>query len=118
MSQMIEYFMNDDAGEGPCVRPLEFSEPDARREEGERLGAGANPLHGLRIQLQVRVGAASMTVAQLLEARAHEVMVLDRTLEDPVDLVLEGHVVARGQLVAVDGAFAVRITELPVALRL
>jgi flagellar motor switch protein FliN/FliY len=35
-----------------------------------------------------------------------------------VDLLLDGKVVARGQLVAVDGHFAVRITELPVALKL
>jgi flagellar motor switch protein FliN/FliY len=35
-----------------------------------------------------------------------------------VDLVLEGKVVARGELVAVDGFFAVRITELPLPLRL
>jgi flagellar motor switch protein FliN/FliY len=58
-----------------------------------------------------------MTVGELLAARENEVLVLDRTVEQPVDLVLEGSVVARGQLVAVDGSFAVRITELPLPLK-
>jgi flagellar motor switch protein FliN/FliY len=118
MSQMIESFMNGNAGEGPCAQPLEFGEAGAGRIEAEPLACAANALHAIRIRLQVRVGEASMTVAQLLEAREHEVLVLDRTLEQPVDLTLEGRVVARGELVALDGAFAVRITELPVAWKL
>ena len=40
-----------------------------------------------------------------------------RNPDKPVDLVLEGKVVARGQRVAVDGKFAIRISELPVALK-
>ena len=116
MSQMIESFMNAEGGEGLCARPLEYAE--AAAAAGDPLGASANPLHALRVRLQVRVGEASMTVAQLLAAREHEVLVLDRALEEPVDLVLEGRVVARGQLVAVDGMFGVRIAELPLALRL
>lgn len=118
MSQMIESFMNGDAGEGLCAQPLEYEEAGASRPQGDPLGPSANPLHAIRVRLQVRVGEASMTVAQLLDARANEVLVLDRTLEQPVDLVLEGRVVARGELVGVDGAFAVRITELPMPLRL
>jgi flagellar motor switch protein FliN/FliY len=58
-----------------------------------------------------------MTLGELLAARRNEVLVLDRGVEQPVDLLLEGRVVARGQLVAVDGAFAVRITELPLPLK-
>jgi flagellar motor switch protein FliN/FliY len=65
------------------------------------------------------VGHAALTVGELLGARENEVLVLDRTVDQPVDLVLEGRVVARGQLVAVDdGSFAVRISELPLPLRL
>jgi flagellar motor switch protein FliN/FliY len=76
-----------------------------------------NPLHAVRTRLNVCVGDAELTVGELMSAKEHQVLVLDRGLEDPVDLVLEGKVVARGQLVAVDGHFALRITELPVALK-
>ncbi|WP_245783671.1 FliM/FliN family flagellar motor switch protein [Paracidovorax konjaci] len=76
------------------------------------------PLHQLRTTLQVCVGSATLTVGELLNAQAHQVLVLDRSLEQAVDLVLEGQVVARGQLVAVGDRFAVKLTELPVPLSL
>ncbi|MRD48677.1 FliM/FliN family flagellar motor switch protein [Caenimonas koreensis] len=75
-----------------------------------------NPLLAVRTTLQVCVGEVQMTVGDLLAATEHQVLVLDRTVEQPVDLTLEGKVVARGQLVAVDGRFALRITELPAPL--
>ena len=97
------------------------------------LLASAHPLHGIKTELQVCVGHAQVTVGELLNATAQPVVVLDRTPEQPVDLqqqqqpgvpsppvdlLLNGQVVARGQLVAVDGHFAVRITELPLPLAL
>ncbi|AYM96380.1 flagellar motor switch protein [Acidovorax sp. 1608163] len=80
------------------------------------VAAGVNPLHQVRTTLQVCVGSATLTVGELLGAKEQQVLQLDRTVHQPVDLVLEGHVVARGQLVAVGDHFAVRITELPVSL--
>lgn len=77
-----------------------------------------NPLHQIKAKLQVCVGEATISVGELLGAREHQVLRLDREIDQPVDLTIEGKVVARGQLVAVDGHFAVRITELPVALGL
>jgi flagellar motor switch protein FliN len=59
-----------------------------------------------------------MSIGELLGARESDVLVLQRSVEQPVDLLLEGKVVARGELVAVDGCFAVRITELPLPLKL
>jgi flagellar motor switch protein FliN/FliY len=55
-------------------------------------------------------------VGDLLAAKEHQVLVLDRKVDQPVDLLLEGKVIARGQLVAVDGCFAVRISELTAPL--
>ncbi len=78
----------------------------------------AHPLYQVKATLQVCVGEAAVTVGELMSAKEHQVLKLDRTLENPVDLLLNGQVVARGQLVAVDGHFAVRITELPIPLQL
>lgn len=77
-----------------------------------------NPLHQVKATLEARVGEVSVTVGELLTATEHHVLRLDRAVDQPIDLTIEGKVVARGQLVAVDGHFAVRITELPMALTL
>lgn len=76
-----------------------------------------NPLHLIKAKLEVRVGEISLTVGELMAAREHEVFSLKRRIDEPVDLLLEGRVVARGELVAMDDQFAVRITELPVPLK-
>jgi flagellar motor switch protein FliN/FliY len=85
---------------------------------GDPVSQSLNPLHQVKAQLQVCVGSAVLTVGELLGAKVHQVLVLDRGVQQPVDLILEGQVVARGQLVAVDDQFAVRITELPLQLGL
>ena len=79
--------------------------------------APVNPLHQIRTRLQVCIGDIHLSVGELMAAREHQVLVLDRQLSQPVDVMLEGRVVARGELVAVDDQFAVRITELPVPLK-
>ena len=93
--------------QGEALQP----EPPARLLENE------NPLHSVRARLQVCVGQVEVSLGELMGAREHQVLVLDRAVEHPVDLLLEGKTVARGELMAVDGKFALRITELPVSLK-
>ncbi|SEK92877.1 flagellar motor switch protein FliN [Roseateles sp. YR242] len=76
-----------------------------------------NPLHNIRTRLQVCVGHVELTVGQLMSAKEHQVFVLNRLVDQPVDILLEGKVVARGQLVAVDDQFAVRLSEIPTPLK-
>jgi flagellar motor switch protein FliN/FliY len=77
------------------------------------LASQVNPLHGIRTRLEVCVGEVEMTVGELLAARENEVVTLDAAIDQPIELRLNGSVVARGQLVAIDGRFGFRITELP-----
>ena len=72
-----------------------------------------NPLHGIRTRLTVVLGSVELTVGELLGAKEQQVLRLDRGLDQPVDVMLDGQVVARGVLVAVGDDFGVRITELP-----
>lgn len=86
--------------------------------QGKPVLQDVHPLHQVRTRIQVSVGQATLTVGELLSARENQVLQLDRAIDDEVDLLVEGKVIARGQLVAVDQFFAVRITQLPVALPL
>jgi flagellar motor switch protein FliN/FliY len=75
-----------------------------------------HPLHDVKARVMVCVGGATITVGELLAARQDQVLRLDRAVDQPVDLLVEGQLIARGQLVAVDDYFGVRITELPLPL--
>ncbi|HSW16770.1 MAG TPA: FliM/FliN family flagellar motor switch protein [Ramlibacter sp.] len=118
MNQKIEPFLSGEAA--PVLtraQAIAFDELTSGAEPGRSLAPSTNPLHDVMVNLQVCVGEARLTIGQLMGAREHQVLQLDRTIHDAVDLLLDGKVVARGDLVAVDGAFAVRITELPVPLQ-
>lgn len=105
------------------VQPLALAELDAgltvanaprRLLDGE--GAILSTLQHLKIRVTVQVGGTDLTVGELLGASAQQILKLDRTLEQPVEVLLEGQVVARGMLVAVDDHFGVRITEVAAKL--
>lgn len=108
---------SDSAHSAQAISLGEMKTP-ANLTESPTLVTSTHPLHSIKAQLQVCVGQATVTVGELIGAREQQVLVLDRTPDQPVDLVLDGQVVARGQLVAVDGHFAVRLTELPLPLKL
>ncbi|MBC3875053.1 FliM/FliN family flagellar motor switch protein [Undibacterium flavidum] len=76
-----------------------------------------NPLSLVKTKLRVVVGELEISIGELMSAKEHQVFPLSTKLDQPVDLVLEGHTIARGQLVAIDGHFAIRISELPIPLQ-
>lgn len=82
----------------------------------EPLVRTLHPLRSVKATLSVRVGAIELTVGELLNARRDDVLTIDRLIDEPVDILLEGSVIARGELVAVEDAFGVRLTEPPVGL--
>ena len=70
-------------------------------------------LGGLKVRLTARVGGTEISVAELTALQAGSTLALDRLLDQPLDLLAEGHVVAQGTLVAVGEHFGVRITSAP-----
>jgi len=80
------------------------------------LGGNMRLLDGVQVQLSVMVGEARTTVGELMALKESSVLKIDRKADYPVDVVLNGSVVARGQLVVVDDNFGVRITEIAQAV--
>jgi flagellar motor switch protein FliN/FliY len=91
---------------------IELEPLPAGQLSGKPLVASALPfLSSVKVQLAVRVGGAEISVAELLKMEQGAVLSLDRLVEQPLDVLVDGHVVARGMLVAVGDRFGVRITE-------
>lgn len=85
--------------------------PEAREDGDPILGSLLPVLGSVKVRVTVRLGQAQATAAELLALKEGGVLELDRTLEQPLDVVVDDHVVARGILVAVGDHFGVRITE-------
>ena len=67
---------------------------------------------GVKASVSVLAGTASASVGELLSLKEGAVLQLDREVDAPFDVVLDGRVLARGQLVAVGEHFGLRVTEV------
>ena len=67
------------------------------------------------VTIQVVLGSASMQVANLMKLRRGAVVPLDHRVGEPVDVVVNGRIVARGEVVIVEddnSRFGVSLTEI------
>jgi flagellar motor switch protein FliN/FliY len=76
------------------------------------LGERLDLVEHVKIQMTVSIGNADLSVADLFALDAGKVIALDKQVDSPVDLCVNGRVVGRGTLVAVGDQFGVRVTEI------
>jgi flagellar motor switch protein FliN/FliY len=69
-------------------------------------------LMDMEMPVVVRFGSTRMLLRDLLALSSGSVVEFRRTPEDPVELLVNGRVVARGMVVVVQGNYGVRITEI------
>lgn len=67
---------------------------------------------GTQLPLKIVLGRAEMPLEEVAELRAGSVVTLDTRVEDPVDVVVGGRLVARGEVVVIEQRLCVRVTEL------
>jgi flagellar motor switch protein FliN/FliY len=98
---------------------VRLQEIEAHEPGGKNLVAGNMDLiKDIKVKVRVSVGQAELTVAELFALKDDSVVKLESASTDPVEILLEGRVIARGSLVVVDDKFGVSITEiLPVTGR-
>ncbi len=101
-----------------AIQPIELAELEARPTSGPILISSGNELlDSIAIDVSVMVGQARTTVGHLMRLKESDVLRIDRDVNQPVDIIVNGIVVARGQLVAIDDNFGVRITEVAAAIK-
>jgi flagellar motor switch protein FliN len=100
--------------------PVVASPPAAARPSSARLpAAGPGPVPGnldlildIELPLWVRFGVTAMSMQALSKIGPGATIDLDRAPEDPVDVMVNNTVIARGEVVVVAGNYGVRVTEV------
>ncbi|HZQ96258.1 MAG TPA: flagellar motor switch protein FliN [Candidatus Sulfotelmatobacter sp.] len=114
------------------VEPEKSPEPNAAQQSSENAAA-SEPLEevieplpeglpgepgnldlllDVELGVTLRFGERRMLLREVLELNAGAVIELDRLVQEPVDLLLDGRVIARGEVVVVDGNYGLRVTEI------
>lgn len=87
---------------------------DTSRASGEADSAPRN-LHLLadvELGVSAELGRTTMSMGELLDLQPGGVIELERTVGTPIDVLVNGTLIARGEVVVVDDAYAVRVTEV------
>ena len=75
-------------------------------------GADLRRLHDVPVELAVEIGRTRMTIGQTLDLRPGSVVSLNRLAGEPVDLLINGKPIARGEVVVIDEEFGLRVTDV------
>jgi flagellar motor switch protein FliN/FliY len=66
----------------------------------------------LELEVKLRFGGRNLLLKEVLELGPGSVLELDRDIHDPADLLLDGKLIARGEVVMVNGNYGLRVSEV------
>jgi flagellar motor switch protein FliN/FliY len=76
------------------------------------MRAGIDLLHDVEMDVAAELGRTRMSVRELLSLSPGAVVELDRAAGNPADLLVNGRLIARGEVVVIDENFGIRVTEI------
>ena len=85
---------------------------EAASSTGEHLDADLARLHAVPVELAVEIGRTRMTIGDTLGLGPGSIITLNRMAGEPVDLLVNGRRIARGEVVVIDEEFGLRVTEV------
>jgi len=73
---------------------------------------GLDMLHNVEMEVSAELGRTKMSVRELLTLNPGAIVELDRAAGSPADLLVNGRLIAKGEVVVIDENFGIRITEI------
>ncbi len=96
--------------QSPNVHRFQLSELIG--DEGPPEKVSIDLLRDVQLELKVELGRTKMSLDDILQLRKGSVVTLDKLAGDPVDIYVNGRLVARGEVLVLNDNFCVRVAEL------
>lgn len=90
----------------------ELPELDVNDEEPGPASAAMGAVYDIPVKVQAVLGGARMPINELLRMKSGAVIELDRRVGEPVDVLVNDRLIARGELVLIDGSLGLTLTEI------
>ena len=85
---------------------------DAGRSRSAAVPANLSLVMDVELNVTLRFGQRQLSLREILDLTSGSVVELDRQVDEAVELILDGRVIARGEAVIIDGNYGVRVTEV------
>lgn len=86
--------------------------PNPIGDDGPLSGRNYRFLSDIPVRLSVEVGSTSLKLAELLDLAEGSVVELDRQANELLDIMVNGTLVAKGEVVTVNGRFGIRVVDV------
>ena len=80
--------------------------------DGDSTVTGLKAVHDVPVKVQAVLGRSRMPIGELLRLKSGMVVELDRRVGEPVDIFVNNRLIARGEVVMIDNALGVTLTEI------
>jgi flagellar motor switch protein FliN len=94
------------------ARPIKYTSFDEDEGEPEPKTDGINLIIDVPMQVTIELGKCKKTVKEILEFNTGTILVLDKLAGEPVEIVVNEKLIARGEVIQIDDNYGVRITEI------
>lgn len=88
------------------------SAPDAIAAPTDPLLSNLDLVLDVELTVTLRFGQRQLALREVLDLTSGSVIELDREVDEPIDLILDGRIIARGEAVIIDGNYGIRITQV------
>jgi flagellar motor switch protein FliN/FliY len=100
------------SGPPSAAKPVPPVLPDLHRAGGKAGATAIDLLSDVSLQVRVELGRTRMLVEDVLRLNPDSVVELDKAAGDPVDVYVNGRHIARGEVLVLNEAFCVRVSEI------
>ena len=94
------------------LRPEAVDAPEAGSDDEADGWRNLHRMLDVPLALTVELGSTEMPLSEVLRLEGGSVITIDRMPGEPIDLLINGRVFARGEVVVINDTFGYRITEL------
>lgn len=89
-----------------------YSENEAAAAAAAEGPEGLEAVFDVPVKVQAVLGRSRMEIGELMRLRPGDVVELDRRVGEPVDIYVNNRLIARGEVVLIDNALGVTLTEI------
>jgi flagellar motor switch protein FliN len=97
---------------GTGEEEIQFEALEAPASAVTADGADLGRVMDVPVELAVEIGRTTMTIGETLSLAPGSIVSLNRLAGEPVDLLVNGKVIAQGEVVVIDEEFGLRITDI------
>ena len=95
-----------------ALKSQETSETEASSEREDSCDKEFELLKDIPLEISVEIGSTKLTLEEILRLHANSVVELDRFVDEPVDIKINGKLVAKGRLYQVEDNYGVEIVQI------